>query len=332
MVEPSQQYYVLVFGFVSLFNLIAVSAVLMSFLKSRRDYLRVACFAGLCEIVRQGVEFTLVLNPESSTLYLLATVLQFGSTLLLVASLLLIFERVTAFYYWLFAILGSGLIVSIVAISMLQAEPTTREAYIYYLPTILLTVLLCWRAVRTGPGLAASKILLGASSAVILAIRLSLPAIDSDVLFGALYYIEYFCFIIMLAAIILFEVEFANRQIRTLLDERTRSEQDLQFIVDNSLDVILITDNVGLLQSWSSKAQSIFGYVPDQAVGKIHMDDLFANNYWGRDIGQAERFSSEMENVDGRRFPVEVRMREVNDAGSQYHVFVVNVLEAKLGD
>ncbi len=152
---------------------------------------------------------------------------------------------------------------------------------------------MCWRAVRTGPGLAASKILLGASSAVILAIRLSLPAIDSDVLFGALYYIEYFCFIIMLAAIILFEVEFAY----------------LQFIVDNSLDVILITDNVGLLLSWSSKAQSIFGYVPDQAVGKIHMDDLFANNYWGRDIGQAERFSSEMENVDGLRFPVEVRIR-----------------------
>jgi PAS domain S-box-containing protein len=136
----------------------------------------------------------------------------------------------------------------------------------------------------------------------------------------------------MLAAIILFEVEFANRQIKTLLDERTRSEQDLQFIVDNSLDVILITDNVGLLQSWSNKAQSIFGYVPDQAVGKIHMDDLFANNYWGRDIGAAECFSSEMENVDGRRFPVEVRMREVNDAGSKYHVFVVNVLEPKLGD
>jgi hypothetical protein len=190
MVEPSQQYYVFVFGFVSLFNLIAVSAVLMSYLKSRREYLRVACFAGLCEIVRQGVEFTLVLNPDASTLYLLAIVLQFGSTLLLVSSLLLIFERVTVFYYWIFTILGSGLIVSIVASVVLQEEPATSVAYIFYLPTILLTIVLLWRAVKTGPGIAASKILLGASSAIILAIRMSLPSIESDVLFGALYYIE----------------------------------------------------------------------------------------------------------------------------------------------
>lgn len=331
MVEQSQQYYAFVFGFVVLFNMIAVSAVLLSYLKSRREYLRVACFAGLCEIIRQGVEFSFVVNSETITLFLLATVLQFGSTLLLVASLLLIFERVTALYYWLFALLGTGLLVSLVAISMRSEEPGTAVAYLYYLPTILLTLVLLWRAIITGPGIAASKFLLVAGSLTILVIRLSLPVVESDDLFGALYYIEYFCFIIILTAIILFEVEFANRQIETLLDERTRSEQDLQFIVDNSLDVILVTDNVGLLQSWSSKAESIFGYMPEQAVGKIHMDDLFAANYWGRDIGHEACFTSEMEDVEGRRFPVEVRMREVNDSGSSYNVFVVNVLEAQAG-
>lgn len=244
----------------------------------------------------------------------------------------MVFERVTRLYFWLFTILGVGLLASLAASLLLPNPEQPLYANLVRTPLVLLMVTLLWRALRTGQGITASKVFLTLASLILLIVRIVLGNIAITDTYLLLYYMEYLCFVVMMIAIALFELEFANRKISKLLEDKTRSEQDLQFIVDNSLDVILITDNVGLLQSWSNKAQSIFGYVPDQAVGKIHMDDLFANNYWGRDIGAAECFSSEMENVDGRRFPVEVRMWEVNDAGSKYHVFVVNVLEPKLGD
>jgi len=42
------------------------------------------------------------------------------------------------------------------------------------------------------------------------------------------------------------------------------------------------------LLSWSTKATEVLYCSREQAVGKIHMDDLFASNYWGRGLGKAE--------------------------------------------
>lgn len=326
MTEQSLSYYALALGFSFFLNLVVVIAIAISYFTSRREYLRIACFAGLVELLRQGFDITLSLSPDSLTLYLLSKVFQFGSTLLFTAALLMVFERVTRIYYWIFGALGIGLVL---AMGISLTTPETVEltnSYIFTAPLNLLTLLLFIRTLLTGPGITPSKVFLVVPSLVLLISRSLLPSMPLNEFYLFMYYMEYLCFAILMMAIALFELEFANRQVNTLLDQRTRSEQDLQFIVDNSLDVILITDKVGLLQSWSNKAQEIFGYAADQVVGKIHMDDLFSSNYWGRDIGQQERFTTEMENVDGAKFPVEVRMREVSEAGSNYCVFVVNVL------
>lgn len=330
MLDQSAGFYALAIGFVALFNVIVIAALLMSYRISGRDYLRIACFAAVCEILRLGSDMTIGFNEDSITSYLLADVFQFGSTLFLVAALLLVFERVTGIYHWLFGLLGAGLLATLVAYMVLPAPSDIPTSYIYATPLILITLMLFWRAAITGPGVTPSKVFLTLASLILLSVRVGLPALPLNELYLLLYYIEYLCFIVILIAIALYELEFANRKVHALLDERTRSEQDLQFIVDNSLDVILVTDEVGLLQSWSNKAREIFGYASDQVVGKIHMDDLFSSNYWGRDIGQQECFKTEMENVDGVKFPVEVRMREVSEAGSSYCIFVVNVLNLDL--
>ena len=49
----------------------------------------------------------------------------------------------------------------------------------------------------------------------------------------------------ILTASILYAEEHSNRKVKVLLADATQSEQDLQFIAVNGLDIILIVDNTG---------------------------------------------------------------------------------------
>ena len=89
--------------------------------------------------------------------------------------------------------------------------------------------------------------------------------------------------------------------------------------------MILMSDAVGLLHFWSNKAREVLGYSRKQVVGKIHMKDLFASNYWGRGLGKAEELQSEMEAMVGQGFTVDVRMREVFHHSGAYYVFVLRL-------
>ena len=86
-----------------------------------------------------------------------------------------------------------------------------------------------------------------------------------------------------------------------------------------------MSDAVGLLHFWSNKAREVFGYSREQVVGKIHMDDLFASNYWGRGPGKAEELHSEMEAMGVQGFTVDVRMREVFHHSGAYYVFFLRL-------
>ncbi|MEQ8313436.1 MAG: PAS domain S-box protein [Gammaproteobacteria bacterium] len=326
MINQSLNFFALAIGFVSLLDIIVVVALWLSYLTARREYLRVACFAGIFEILRHGVDFTAAIVIETPTWYLLGQVFQFGSSLLFIAALLLIYERVTRAYYWIFAVLGIGLLASLV-MQVINAQPeNVARTYIESLPLIAMSLLLFWRAIKTGSGVTPGKLILLLASGAILAIRSLLPALELDDFYLLIYYMEYLSFTLLLVALVLYELEFSKQQVASLLAHKTQSEQDLQFIVDNSLDVILVTDNVGLLQSWSAKAREIFGYSQEQAVGKIHMDDLFVSNFWGQDVGD-EEIQAKMESIDGKSFMVDVRMREVAHADKVYRLFVLRLVE-----
>ena len=311
--------------FLLLFNLMVLAALWLSYRTSSREYLKVGCFAGLVELLSYGTDLLLLAVPESMTPELLFQVFQFGSTLLFVAALLMVSDRVTRFYYWAFAVLGVGLLVSLVFVQLRGIPEDVTEQYLSLLPLLALTTLLFWRALQTGSRFTLGRLFLILASFSMLMFRLVLPTIAEGLISDFIYFLEYLTFTVMLIALLLYELEFANAAVEDLLLEKIQSEHDLEFIVNNSLDIILVSDAVGLLRSWSTKAREVFGYSREQAVGKIHMDDLFANNYWGRGLGTAEEFQSKMETVDGQGFLVDVRMREVSDPSGAYHVFVLRL-------
>jgi len=327
MGELSYLFYTAASGFVVLLDLLLVSVLWLSYRSNHREYLRVACFAGMLEILRPAVDLMAGINAAEGSWYLLSIVFQFGSTLLFIAALLLIYETVTRTYYVLFSVLGSALIGVLAYRSIYSDLDTLAYWYISAGPIIVLTLTLLWRALKTGTGLSGAKIILVVSSLSILAIRSALPALSYGEFYLLLYFMEYFSFSIMLVGVVLFELEFSKDEVSALLNERIQSEKDLQFIVDNSLDVILIADQVGLLQSWSAKARELFGYTHDQAVDKIHMDDLFVSHNWGQDMGEDDEVQAKMESVDGKSFLVDVRSREVADAGNIYRLFVLRLVE-----
>ena len=327
MEDPGQSFAALAIGFVSLLDLMVVVGLWLSYVTARREYLKVACFAGIFEIARHGVDFTSSVFADSTSWYLMGQVFQFGSTLLFVAALLLIYETVTRFYYWAFAVLGLALVGVFVSQLLTETPRPGGNDYLESAPLILLSFILLWRAVRTGSALTPGKLFLVLASLSVVSIRVTLPALEISDFYLFLYYMEDLSFTLLLVALVLYELEFAKQQISDLLAEKTQSEQDLQFIVDNSLDVILVADHVGLLQSWSAKAREIFGYTNEQAVGKIYMDDLFVSNLRGKDIEPEDEVQAKMESIDGKSFIVDVRRREVQEAGGTYHLYVLRLVE-----
>ncbi len=326
MIDQSLNFFALAIGFVAFLDIMVVIALWLSYLTAQREYLRIACFAGILEVVRQGVDFMAGIVAETPTWYLLGQVFQFGPTLVFIAALLLIYETVTKRYYWIFAALGAGLLASL-AIQLVSALPeNVGRTYLEAVPLIVLTGLLLWRAIRTGNNFTPGKLILVLASLIMLLIRCVLPALEVDDFYLLIYYMEYLSFTLLLVALVLYELEFSKQQVGALLAERIQSEQELQFIVDNSLDVILVTDNVGLLQSWSAKARELFGYTQDQAVGKIYMDDLFVSNFWDQNMGDDE-VQAKMESIDGKSFHVDVRVREVGRADGTYRLFVLRLVE-----
>ncbi len=326
MIDQSLNFFALALGFVSFLDVMVVVALWLSYQTAQREYLRVACFAGIFEVVRHGVDFMAGIVAESPTWYLLGQVFQFGSTLLFIAALLLIYETVTRTYYWIFAALGLGLLASLFLQLVNSQVDSVGRTYYEEAPLIALSALMLWRALKTGDTFTPGKLILVLASVIILGIRCLLPALNIDDFYLLFYYMEYLSFTLLLVALVLYELEFSKQQVASLLAEKTQSEQDLQFIVDNSLDVILVSDNVGLLQSWSAKAKELFGYSLEQAVGKIHMDDLFVSNFWDQNVGD-EEVQARMESIDGKSFVVDVRMREVAHADGIYRLFVLRLVE-----
>ena len=164
---------------------------------------------------------------------------------------------------------------------------------------------------------------------LLLLARISIPAIESIALIDLIYYIEVLLFPIMLMALNLVDVEKTQKMVSELLTEKTQSEEDLQFILDNSIDIILTANNVGLLISWNKRAQGMFGYSRLQAIGKVHIDELFYDNYWHKNADEFSDFDSTMENIEGVSFPVNVRMKTVSKEGKAYSLYVIH--QASIG-
>lgn len=229
-------------------------------------------------------------------------------------------------------LLSIALIASVLYEIFIQRPANPLQAYLGAAPLIAATGFLVWRTIFTGQATTPSKLFFLTASGTLFIIRLALPASAIDNLYLLFYYIEYVCFSMMLIAIILYEIEYSNRKVQSLLDSKVQSEQDLQFIVDNSFDIILMADQQGLLRSWSKKAQDVFGYTREQAIGKIHLHGMFVDNFLNRELGAVDEFHARMNSIDGKSFMVDVRLQEVSHDGSFYSIFVLRLIEEPGGN
>ncbi len=313
--------------FVAVLNFMIISGIWLSYLTSKKPYLAIACFAGALEVLLHFSDFGTGLSSNVSTYYFISKVLQFASTLLLAIAMLSAFGTISrpvkAFCVGLSVCL-------LLSISIELATGIASDAVVVYLldaPLLLASGFLVWRTFFTGQTFTPSKLFFIAASSTLLLIRLSLPLLPLDNLYLLLYFIEYICFSMLLIAIILYEIEYSNRKVKELLDSKVQSEQDLQFIVDNSFDIILVADQQGLLRSWSKKAQQVFGYSRDQAIGKIHLDAIFVDNFLKRQLGAVDEFHARMMSIDGKSFMVDVRLKEVSHEDNFYSIFVLRLIE-----
>lgn len=138
-----------------------------------------------------------------------------------------------------------------------------------------------------------------------------------------LYYLDVLIFPILVSVLVLAEIESTHSKLSQLLSEKTRSEADLAFILDNSVDIILTVNSAGLLLTWNKRAENVFGYTSEQTIRKVSIDDLFSSNYWHQNVDQEKALDATMERIDGNTFPVSVRIKTVTDDTETHTIYVI---------
>ncbi|MFT4888118.1 MAG: PAS domain S-box-containing protein [Pseudohongiellaceae bacterium] len=326
MTDFDLSYYLISASFIVALNLVVFTSFRASYSNNKKAYLALASWALVVEALRQLPDNFLVLYPDSNILYVVSALIQFVASLTFLFALNLIDGECSNRNK---AQASGFIMVFVVCITaqLLSGLPATALMwYVAGAPVIAVSMAIVWKILRVTPKGSASRNLLILSSFSILIARIWMPAIESLGFLDLIYYMEVLLFPIMLLALNLDEVEKTYRKVSALLDQKTQSEEDLQFILDNSLDVTLIADNVGLLLSWNQRAEDMIGYKKAQVLGKTHIDELFFDNYWHKNATGFSDFDSIIENAEGITFPVKVRMKTVHKEEQTYSIYVISQL------
>ena len=329
MIEFDLAYYLISSTFIVTLNLVVFASLRASYSSNKKAYLALSSWALVVEALRQLPENYIGLYPDSNILYFFCALFQFAATLIFLCAINLVKGRLTGqIRIQTFSYIGFFALCS--SVHLINGLPTNIAMwYLISAPTILISAAITLKIITIATRDSASRGLLILSSMLLLLARILIPAIDSIALIDLIYYIEVLLFPVMLMALNLVDVEKKQKTVSELLTEKTQSEEDLQFILDNSIDIILTANNVGLLISWNKRAQGMFGYSRLQAIGKVHIDELFYDNYWHKNADEFSDFDSTMENIEGVSFPVNVRMKTVSKEGKAYSLYVIH--QASIG-
>lgn len=310
-------------GFVVLLILMVITGLWLNYRNSRKLYLAITCAAGLIEASRQLPDVMLNAFPESSLWYLLSLLLQFSASIVFIYALTRIKEKPERNSLGLIAVLTLGFVVGLILQFTVSLPASVLGRYLYSIPLLFATALIVWCAWRSNSELSPSRFFLLMISTLLLLVRATSPAFFDTGTYALIYYIELLLFPMAMSALVLTEVEFAQHRVESLLADKVQTEKDLQFILDHSLDVILTTDEVGLLRSWNMRAERQFGYSERQTVGKLHIDELFLDNYRHKNVSDLAEFQSQMEHSNGNSFWVKVRMQTIVHDDQAYSIYVL---------
>jgi PAS domain S-box-containing protein len=316
-------YLVVAISFILLLNLMAFIFLQVNYRNTRKVYLQWASVAIAIEALTQIPSLVLSISPNSLPAMLLSFFLQFAASWVLLGAII---RKAGEFRPGHKILLGTllvsyalGFVFSVVngfPQSLLNWLPIT-------LPAILTATAILWKIRSTEISTLSGRILLVLCATALVAIRVSLLIIEGTQMVYLLYYLDVLIFPILVSVLVLAEMENTHSQVNRLLDEKIRSEADLAFILDNSVDVILTVNDAGLLLTWNKRAESVFGYTSMQTIRKVSIDDLFSGKYWHKNVDDEKALDAIMERVDGKTFPVSVRIKTVISDEKTYTIYVI---------
>ncbi|MFK7863641.1 MAG: PAS domain S-box protein [Pseudohongiellaceae bacterium] len=323
-------YFLVAIGFILILNLMAFLSLRINFLSSRKPYLLLGCFAVGFEASRQVPALVLSLNPESLPAVLVMFGLGFVASLTLLWSIITREQTPQRNHKQLLGILVSLYLLGLVGTLVNGFPPSTRYWLPLVLPSILTSAAILVTLARANIPTLSGKIFLILSATSLLSIRIGQLMVESTEMVFLLYYMEAVIFPILISTLIFAEVEFTHTQLVSLLNERTRSEADLRFMLDNSVDIMLRVNKSGLLMSWNKRAEQVFGHGANQVIGKLHIDELFPSNYYHSNVDQPLFFDGTMERIDGKIFPVKIRMKTLKQEDEVHSIYVINEGDVEL--
>lgn len=295
----------------------------INYRSTHKFYLLLASVAIAIEALRQIPALLLSFNPESYPAVLLSFFLQFFSSWMLLCAIIRKESEFNADHKMLLGFL-LGLYLLSFAFTVVNGFPQSILNWVAItLPAIFTVLAILWKIRHIAISALSGKILLVLSAISLVSIRIALLIVGSTEMVYLLYYLDVLIFPILVSALVLAEVESAHSQVSTLLKEKTRSETDLRFILDNAVDIILTVSNAGLLLTWNKRAENVFGYTNTQTIRKMYIDELFSGNYWHKNVDKEEALSATMERIDGKTFPVNARMKTVADVSGTYTIYVI---------
>ena len=138
----------------------------------------------------------------------------------------------------------------------------------------------------------------------------------------------------------------AMRRVRRASASLRRSEENVRAVIANALDAVVAMDPVGLITDWNPRAEAIFGWTRQEAVGRAMADTIIPHRYReGHErgvrhflaTGEGPILNSRIEITalrrDGREFPVELSVTSLK-AGTTvtFNAFIRDISDRKLAE
>ncbi len=125
------------------------------------------------------------------------------------------------------------------------------------------------------------------------------------------------------------------------------SQKNLQLIIDTSPSAVITADEQGLITGWNRKAEEIFGWSHDEAVGRTLTGTIIPRRYWdahqrglarfietgdGRLVGKTIELAAL--HRDGHEFPVEISVSATSRSGARvaFVAFVSDISRRRMGE
>jgi PAS domain S-box-containing protein len=138
----------------------------------------------------------------------------------------------------------------------------------------------------------------------------------------------------------------ADVQLR-VMERLKESERHLQIIIDTSPSAVITADQTGMITGWNRKAEEIFGWSHDEAIGRTLAATIIPRRYRDNHQRGLARFIETGEGKilgrlvelsalhrDGHEFPVEISISPTSRTGSrvEFVAFVTDISHRRMAD